>query len=98
MNAPANFSLEAIVDEPLRFEFEIPFSTEELGREPLLDISPARIAGEVVRVEGGHSLSARLSWKGKLECSRCLGPYDFSDDEEFSLLLYQRAPVTEGEL
>ena len=98
MNAPTNFSLEAIVDEPLRFDFEIFFSTKEFGREPLLDISPARIAGEVARVEGGHSLSARLSWKGKLECSRCLAPYDFSDDEEFSLLLYQRAPVAEGEL
>jgi len=64
MNAPTNFSLEAIVDEPLRFDFEIFFSTKEFGREPLLDISPARIAGEVARVEGGHSLSARLSWSG----------------------------------
>jgi uncharacterized protein len=98
MKAGPNLSLEAIVDEPLRFDFEVPFTVEELAREPLVDISPARIAGEVTRVEGGYSLSAGLSWAGKLECSRCLALFDFVGEEEFSLLLYQRAPVAEAEL
>src|SRR2546426_9427932 len=78
MKAGPNLSLEAIVDEPLRFDFEVPFTVEELARESLVDISPVRIAGEVTLVEGGYSLSARLSWVGKLECSRCLAPYHFS--------------------
>lgn len=98
MKPGPNLSLEAIVDEPLRFDFEVPFTVGELAREPLVDISPAHISGEVSRVEGGYSLSARLSWDGKLECSRCLAPYGFVDDEEFSLLLYRRQPVAEAEL
>ncbi len=98
MKASPNLSLEAIVDEPLQFDFEVPFTADELAREPLVDVSPAHIAGEVTRVEGGYSLSARLSWAGKLECSRCLAPYAFADEEEFSLLLYQRPPVVDAEL
>jgi len=98
MKPDPNLSLEAIVDEPLRFDFEVPFTVAELVREPLVAVLPAHIAGEVTRVEGGYSLSARLSWEGKLECSRCLAPYDFADEEEFSLLLYPRQPVAEAEL
>lgn len=91
-------SLETITDEPLRFDFELPFTVEELDREPLVSIAPAHLVGEVSRVEGGYSLSARLSWHGQLECSRCLAAYDFANDEEFSLLLYPRAPVSEKEI
>src|SRR4029453_6877723 len=58
----------------------------------------AHIAGEVSRVEGGHSLSARMRWSGQLECSRCLTPYDFANDEQFSLLLYPRKPVHAAEV
>jgi uncharacterized protein len=90
--------LEAVVEEPLSFEFEIPFTREELDREPLLSVSPARIAGEVSRVEGGHALTARLAWDGVLECSRCLAPYDFSPREDFSLVLYPRQSISESEL
>ncbi len=98
MKAGPNLSLEAIVDEPLRFDFEVSFTVEELARESLVDISPVRIAGEVTLVEGGYSLSAGLSWVGKLECSRCLAPYDFSHEEDFSLVLYPRKTISESEL
>lgn len=91
-------SLETIVDEPLRFDFELPFSVEALDREPLVAISPVRIAGDVSRVEGGHTLNARLTWKGKLECSRCLAPYPFANEEEFRLLLYPRKPIDASDL
>ena len=93
-----SLSLEAVVDEPLRFDFEVPFTARELDREPLLAVSPARIGGEVSRLEGGYSLSARLDWEGRLECSRCLAPYDFANEEEFSLLLYPRKQVSKAEL
>jgi uncharacterized protein len=95
---PASLPLETIADEPLRFDFELPFTVEELDREPLVAISPARLAGEVVRIEGGHSLTARLGWSGQFECSRCLKPYDFTNDDQFSLVLYRRRPIAESEL
>jgi uncharacterized protein len=98
MKSAPVLSLETITDEPLRFDFELPFTVEELDREPLVSIAPAHLAGEVSRVEGGYSLSARLTWHGQLECSRCLAPYDFANDEDFSLLLYPRAPVAEKEI
>jgi DUF177 domain-containing protein len=98
MKPVESFSLETIVDEPLRFEFELPFTLEAIDRDVLLAVLPARIAGEVTRVEGGHALSARLTWSGELECSRCLAAYPFVSDEEFSLVLYPRRPITESEI
>jgi len=98
MKPVAVLPLETIADEPLRFDFELPFDIAALDREPLLSVSPAHIAGEVSRVEGGHSLSARMRWSGQLECSRCLTPYDFANDEQFSLLLYPRRPVDAAEV
>jgi uncharacterized protein len=98
MKPVESLSLETIVDEPLRFDFELPFTLEALDRDVLVAISPARIAGEVTRVEGGHTLSARLTWSGKLLCSRCLAPYPFANAEEFSLMLYPRRPVAELEI
>jgi uncharacterized protein len=98
MQPAASLSLETVVDEPLRFDFELPFTVEGLDREVLVAISPARIAGEVTRVEGGHALSARVTWSGELECSRCLASYPFQNDEEFSLVLYPRRPVAETEI
>ena len=43
------------------------------------------------RIEGGYSLEAELVYSGELECSRCLAPYPFQEDEVFSLVLYPRA-------
>ena len=90
--------LESVLEEPLAFEFEVPFAREQLDREPLVAVRPAHIAGEVTPVEGGHALTAQLSWDGRLECSRCLAPYDFSHREDFSLVLYPRKAVSEAEL
>jgi uncharacterized protein len=98
MSSEASLTLDTITDEPLRFDFELPFSLEALDRDVLVSIEPARIGGEVSRVEGGYSLGARLAWRGSLECSRCLAPYDFVHDERFSLLLYPRTPVDSPEL
>jgi uncharacterized protein len=98
MKPVESLSLETIVDEPLRFDFELPFTLEALDREVLAAISPARMTGEVTRVEGGHALSARLTWSGELLCSRCLAPYPFANAEEFSLMLYPRRPVAESEI
>ena len=63
-----------------------------------LAISPVEISGEVLRIEGGYALSARLVYEGELECSRCLAAYPFREDETFSLVLYPRRPAAQGEV
>ena len=79
-----------------------------LGMDSPLDRPPGTImdycnfnpglAGEISRVEGGHALTATVAWGGRLECSRCLAPYDFSHEEDFSLVLYPRKTISEAEL
>ena len=90
MSRPGHIDLQAILEEPVAFAFELPFRLEALDREPLEEISPVRLEGAVSRVEGGFRLDARCGFEGKLECSRCLTPYPFSHDEPFTLLLYPR--------
>lgn len=90
---PATISLDAVLDEPLRFAAPLHVGLEALDREPLLAISPLEISGEVMRIDGGYALSARLVYDGQLECSRCLAAYPFREDETFSLVLYPRKPA-----
>ena len=98
MKDPNTISLEAARSEPLAFEFQLRFPLEALDREPLVEISPVRFAGEVSPIESGFALHGDLSWGGRLECSRCLASYPFRSDEEFSLVLYRRQTIGEAEL
>jgi uncharacterized metal-binding protein YceD (DUF177 family) len=95
---PDAISLESVPGEPLRVEAELPVPVATIDREPLLALSPLKLAGEVSRIEGGYALSARLSYDGQLECSRCLAPYAFEQDEEFTLVLYPRAGALEADV
>jgi uncharacterized protein len=95
---PASVSLDSVLDEPLRFESTVDLGVAALDREPLVAISPVEISGEVLRIEGGYALSARLVYEGELECSRCLAAYPFREDETFSLVLYPRKPAAQGEV
>ena len=90
-------SLDSVLDEPVPFSFELSFTTAALDREPLLDISPVLLEGEVSRIEKGFSLEARLSYGGRLECSRCLAGYPFDLQEDFTLLLTKRAATPFGQ-
>src|SRR5262245_16443945 len=94
---PSNsISLDSVLDESLPFAFELRFTPGQLNREPLLEISPVKLAGEVSRIEKGFSFDARMDYSGKLECSRCLSPYPFENSEDFSLVLRKRpAPGSE---
>ena len=89
---PHTISLEAATEEPVAFDFELTVPAASLDREPLLEVSPVRFAGEVSSIEAGFALTGELSWGGKLECSRCLAAYPFAADENFSLVLYKREP------
>jgi DUF177 domain-containing protein len=90
MKHPEHIALDAVLEEPVPFAFDVPFALAALDREPLLGISPVRLEGTVSRIEGGFTLEARCAFQGKLECSRCLAAYPFAMDEQFSLLLYER--------
>jgi uncharacterized protein len=90
MKAPDTLSLESVSDEPVSFSFELTFSIEALDREPLLEISPVLLEGEISRIEKGFTLEALLSYSGRLECSRCLAGYPFETREDFTLLLTKR--------
>ena len=85
-------SLEVVLDEPVAFEFVLAFSIEAIDREPLVSISPVRMAGDVMRIEKGYALEARLAYSGELECSRCLAAYPFAVDEQFAIVLCPRGP------
>ncbi len=93
---PDSISLDAVLDEPLPFAARLALGVAAIDREPLQAISPLEISGEVLRIEGGYALSARLVYDGELECSRCLAAYPFREDETFSLVLYPRRPAAEG--
>jgi uncharacterized protein len=91
MRPPNSLSLDTVLDEPVPFSFELFFSIEGIDREPLLEISPVRLEGEVARVEKDFLFDARLAYRGRLECSRCLASYPFEVREDFSLVLKKRS-------
>jgi uncharacterized protein len=92
MKHPDHITLDAVLEEPVPFVFELPLSLEALDREPLLEISPVRLEGTISRIEGGFAMEARCAFRGKLECSRCLTAYSFATEEPFSIVLYRRTP------
>ena len=98
MKASNSISLESVPDDGLSFAFDLRFSLEQIDREPLLEVSPVKLAGEVSRIEKGFSLEARMDYSGKLECSRCLASYPFENSEDFSLLLRKRPALGGGEI
>jgi uncharacterized protein len=95
---PDSISLDSVLDEPLRFASQLAIGVAAIDREPLVAISPVEISGDVLRIDGGYALSARLAYEGQLECSRCLAAYSFRQDEAFSLVLYPKRPSEDPEL
>ncbi len=85
-----HIALEAVQDEPVSFAFDLPFALAALDREPLQEISPVHLEGQIARIEGGYAFDGRCAFRGKLECSRCLASYDFAVDEPFSLTILPR--------
>lgn len=100
MKHPDAIPLESVLDEPVRFACELPVAVSSIDREPLVSLSPLDLSGQISRIDGGYALDARLAYGGELECSRCLAPYPFQENESFSLVLYprQRQPGADVEL
>lgn len=98
MKKPQHLPLDGVLNEPVPFDVELSFALSELDREPLLEITPVRMEGEVSRIEQGFALAAGLRYSGRLECSRCLAAYPFETDERFSIVLYKRPAAIDTEL
>jgi len=100
MKRPDALTLESVLEEPVAFDARLEVPLSAIDREPLVALSPLGLSGELRRIEGGYSMDARIAYSGELECSRCLTPYPFAEDEAFSLLLYpaSRRPTDEVEL
>jgi uncharacterized protein len=96
MERTAHISLDTVLEDPVGFDFQLPFSLEALDREPLLDISPVHLSGAISRIERGFAMDGEVAFEARLECSRCLAPYPFELAEPFSLVLYRRVE-TPGE-
>jgi uncharacterized protein len=90
MKRPDHISLDGVQDDPVAFAFDLPFDLEAIDREPLRELSPVHLEGEISRIEGGFAIEGRYAFRGKLECSRCLLPYEFAVEEPFSLTLLPR--------
>jgi DUF177 domain-containing protein len=98
MKPTNSISLDSVVDEAVPFAFELAFSPRALNREPLLEISPVKLAGEVSRIEKAFAFDATMDYSGRLECSRCLASYPFENSEDFSLVLRKRPPLGSEEI
>ena len=100
MKRHESLSLETVLDEPVPFEARLEVPLSEIDREPLVSLSPVDLNGTVRRIEGGYALDARVGYSGELECSRCLAPYAFAEEEPFTLVLYpsSKRPADEVEL
>jgi uncharacterized protein len=98
MKRPHHISLDSVLEAPVPFDLELHFPLSELDREPLVEISPVRVQGQISRIEGGFSLDAEIGYGGRLECSRCLAHYPFRTDERFSMLLYKKPAAVEKEI
>ena len=98
MKSPNSVSLDSVLDEAVPFAFDLRFTPETIDREPLLEISPVKLAGEVSRIEKGFAFDARMDYSGRLECSRCLTSYPFENSEDFSLVLRKRPELGSDEI
>jgi uncharacterized protein len=100
MKRPDVLPLETVLDEPVPFEARLEIPVSAIDREGLVALSPIELTGEARRIEGGYALDAQVRYSGQLECSRCLAPYPFEEDERFTLLLYpsSKRPADEVEL
>ncbi|HVR42395.1 MAG TPA: DUF177 domain-containing protein [Thermoanaerobaculia bacterium] len=72
---------------PQPFSFSLQLGSEELDRQEIAAISPARAEGVVEPGEGEGEFLVRgsVDYQADLHCSRCLEPFPFAIHSEFTL-------------
>jgi uncharacterized protein len=79
--------LDAIHDEPLRWQESVSISVADLGRTDVQSLSPVACDGRIVRTDAGFLLDARLAWEQQVVCDRCLAHFGEARDERLEVLL-----------
>jgi uncharacterized protein len=85
--------LDQVRDEPFDWEETQRVAAEQLGRPELLSLGPVSWRGQVVFVDPGYLLRARLAYEQTLTCNRCLKPFVEQADPEVELLFEVGAPA-----
>ncbi len=71
--------------EPVRFDENILISVERLDPDQVAGPMKVRLEGEVRPQGDVFSVSGRCAAEGRLTCSRCLEPVEWTVEENFSL-------------
>jgi uncharacterized protein len=79
--------LDQARDEPLNWDETQSVPLEDLERPELLALGPVSWRGQVVFVDPGFFLRARLSYEQTLACNRCLKPIVEQAGSDVELLL-----------
>lgn len=79
--------LDQVREEPFNWEETQSVTPESLEHPELLSLSPIRWKGQVVFVDPGYYLRARLSYEQTLSCDRCLKPIVDPAESDIELLI-----------
>lgn len=85
--------LDQVREEPFDWEETQEVPVEPLGRPEVLSLGPVAWRGQVVFVDPGYLLRARLSYEQTLACNRCLKPFTERSTPDVELLLEVGAPA-----
>ncbi|MBK6407822.1 MAG: DUF177 domain-containing protein [Holophagales bacterium] len=92
-------NLEEALEAPVAVSHRLEVPTGPLERPELLSLEPVAFSGMLQKADPGFVLTGEFSVAGRIACSRCLAPVDFSRSGEVSWLFApaHRRP-SEGEL
>jgi uncharacterized protein len=90
--------LDQVRDEPFNWEETQSVSPETLDRPELQALGPVTWRGQVVFVDPGFFLRAKLSYEQTLSCNRCLKPIVEPTREDVELMIrVEHGPEAESE-
>jgi uncharacterized protein len=79
--------LDAARDEPFRWQETLHLAPERLGLGPDQEIGPVEVRGTLTYAPPNYLLQARLAYRRKVVCDRCLGPVEESVASDWTLVV-----------
>jgi uncharacterized protein len=83
--------LDAARDEPFHWQESIAFPAAKFGLGSDLELSPVEVDGTLTWAAPNYLLQARLAYRRKVACDRCLAPVVEAVDQPFVVLVVPRA-------
>ncbi|HUP25113.1 MAG TPA: DUF177 domain-containing protein [Thermoanaerobaculia bacterium] len=90
-------SLDQVRVAPVRWDETLEIPAGSLDAPELLDLSPVRCRGTASFVDPGFHFHATLGYVQRLQCDRCLEPFDQQVDLDLHLVLQQAGDADGGE-